>query len=376
MNPPATGGWLFGRRTDLAVFGGSALVSFALVGLGWAGGFLRGDTPLWAWVVAVVLVDVAHVWSTAWRVYFDPVELRRRPWLYLGGPALVYVLCVVLHLQSPGLFWRVLAYAAVFHFVRQQYGWVALYRRRAGDHSRVDRWIDTAAIYAATVYPILHWHTDLSKSFHWFIAGDFVPGLPAWIDPPLRALHFAILGVYLLRQLQRVARGEGVCWGKQVVVLSSWACWYGGIVWLDSDYAFTVTNVFIHGVPYMALLWRYGRGRHGSGEGALAQVFSGSWLVFYLVLAALAFSEELLWDALVWGDHPQLFGVWGEVLTGTAASLVVPLLAVPQAAHYLLDGFIWRVGPRNPDLGEVLGLASAPVSAPETPAEAGASPAA
>ena len=50
-------------------------------------------------------------------------------------------------------FWRVLAYVAVFHFVRQQYGWVALYRRRLGHHSRLDRVLDDAAIYSRDALP-------------------------------------------------------------------------------------------------------------------------------------------------------------------------------------------------------------------------------
>ena len=55
--------------------------------------------------------------------------LRRRPdrGLRRRRPAL---------LASPQLFWRVLAYLAVLHFVRQQYGWVALYRAAARATSR------------------------------------------------------------------------------------------------------------------------------------------------------------------------------------------------------------------------------------------------
>ena len=34
----------------------------------------------------------------------------------------------------------------------------------------------------------------------------------------------------------------------------------------------------------------------------------------------------------------------------SALALVVPLLAVPQLTHYLLDGFVWRVRSENPVL--------------------------
>ena len=70
------------------------------------------------------------MWSTAYRVYLDPAEMRRRRGLYLAIPLLAYVAGVLAYSLGPALFWRVLAYVAVIHFVRQQYGWLALYRRR------------------------------------------------------------------------------------------------------------------------------------------------------------------------------------------------------------------------------------------------------
>ena len=41
---------------------------------------------------------------------------------------------MALYSRGELVFWRALAYLAVFHFVRQQYGWMALYRARMGEH--------------------------------------------------------------------------------------------------------------------------------------------------------------------------------------------------------------------------------------------------
>ena len=109
-------------------------------------GILDGPTPRWGWVAMILLVDVAHVYSTAFRVYFDAGEFRRRPALYVGVPLAGFAIGWALYSESEMLFWRVLAYLAVFHFVRQQYGWMALYRARGGEGAGVGRWIDTAAI--------------------------------------------------------------------------------------------------------------------------------------------------------------------------------------------------------------------------------------
>src|SRR5829696_7517780 len=128
--------WLFSPRVDVCVFGGSALVSLVLLWVGARAGVLEADSPDWAWVPAVLLVDVAHVYATAFRVYFDAEELKRRAALYLLAPIIAYVMGVALYSESDALFWRALAYLAVFHFVRQQYGWVALYRARGGERGR------------------------------------------------------------------------------------------------------------------------------------------------------------------------------------------------------------------------------------------------
>ena len=348
--------WLVSARWDVAVFGGSAALAFALLVWGRLTGALENVTPPWAWVVTVLAVDVAHVWATAYRVYLDPEERLRRPGLYLGVPLAAYAVGVVLYSASSGTFWRVLAYLAVFHFVRQQYGWVALYRRRLGVSSRLDRVLDDAAIYSATVYPILWWHAHLPREFEWFIEGDFLPGLPTGAADALLPVHLLVSAAYVVRQVQLRAQHRPTSAGKDLVIASTWLTWYVGIVVLDSDYAFTVTNVLVHGIPYLALVWVYGRGRFGGGANPLAGVFHPrGWPLYLASLIVVAWIEEWGWDRFVWHERAGLFP--GPDLTPSAAALalLVPLLALPQSTHYLLDAWIWRVK-GNPGLARRLGL--------------------
>lgn len=339
--------WLFSARVDLAVFLGSAVVALALLPIGGQLGVLYGDSPEWTWVTAILLIDVAHVWSTTFRVYLDKDELSRRPWLYAMVPMLAWVGGVTLYSEGPLLFWRVLGYMAVFHFVRQQYGWVALYRARVGERERLGRYFDTAVIYAATVFPLVYWHCHLPREFWWFIPGDFASA-PAALATVLEPVYWALMVGYLLRAAvlwTRHVHGGGeraiVNPGKDIVVVTTAVCWYVGIVALNSDYAFTVTNVIIHGVPYFALIYWYGRKRQQAGKGGRAmRVFArGPWL-FVGLLWLVAYLEELFWARAVWQDRTWLFGdswnldEWHVYL--------VPLLAVPQATHYILDGFIWK----------------------------------
>jgi hypothetical protein len=328
---------------DLAAFAGVALASVALVlAAPWLGAV--GDTPPWAWVLLVVCVDVAHVWSTVFRTYLDGEELRRRPGLYSAAPLVAYGVGVLAHLVSPGTFWRLFAYVAVFHFVRQQYGWVALYNRKPRVPD-AERRLDAAAIYAVTVGPVVWWHANLPRAFWWFVENDFLSGLPRWVGTAALAAHFAVLAAWAGLQARRVLRGEGLQVGKVLFVLATWVTWYGGIVLARDDFAFTVMNVLQHGVPYFALLLRYARGRHAEGGyGSLGVLVRAGLPGFLLFLSALALAEELLWDRLVWHDRPSLFGESGFTLAPDVLALVVPLLALPQVTHYVLDAFVWKPG--------------------------------
>ena len=166
-------GWVWGLRADLLVFAGSACAALALIALAPLLAPGDGALPAWGFLLFVVAIDVAHVHSTLFRTYFDRAELARRPLLYAGVPLACFAVGLLLHSHSSALFWRVLAYVALTHFIRQQVGWVAIYRARAGGATKLSRVIDDAAIYAATLYPVLYWHTT-PRAFAWFVPGDFV----------------------------------------------------------------------------------------------------------------------------------------------------------------------------------------------------------
>jgi len=330
--------WLFSREIDLSVFLGSAVVSLILLGLGWQLGILNEDSPDWTWISAVLLIDVAHVWSTSFRVYFDVEEFKRRVWLYTLVPVFGYAVGVALYSEGELVFWKILALIAVFHFVRQQYGWVNLYRAKLKETSQTTWWIDAVTIYIATVYPLAFWMTRLPRNFEWFVANDFF-ALPQIVETILFPIYISALIVYFGKSIYLYFTQGFLNIGKDIVVATTAVCWYVGIVFFNSDYAFTVTNVIIHGVPYFALIYFYARSRRETASG-FYQTLSSNWIIFLATLWALAYVEEIFWHRGVWHERNWMFGAdwdweaWKMYL--------VPLLAVPQLTHYVLDGFIWK----------------------------------
>jgi hypothetical protein len=304
-------------------------------------------SPL-AWVALVLLIDVAHVHSTWFRTYFDRAQFRARAGLYVAVPLLSWALGVAIHASSAALFWTVLAYLAAFHFVRQQYGFLKLYARREPSWSeapglwRFKPHLDAAAVYLATLYPLLFWHAHLeTRKIHWFLEGDFVSlgGLEFLLPVAQVAWGLALAG-FVLTEAWLGFRN----WGKLLWVAGTAFSWWLGIVGTNGDLPFTFTNVIPHGIPYFALLWASGQ---RAGQPPLFRWRAG-WLVLVGGAIAFSFLEEAFWAGWIWRETYGIFGAFlrwlPPVQDPTLLALLVPLLALPQIVHYVLDGFIWRGG--------------------------------
>jgi hypothetical protein len=192
--------------------------------------------------------------------------------------------------------------------------------------------------YIATLYPLIYWHAHLPRRFWWFLKGDFA-ALPSIIEQLVQPVYWLVLCLYLLRSLYRWTFQDKINPGKDIVVMTTAVCWYVGIVAFNSDYAFTVTNVVIHGVPYLALVYWYARTRRAEAARPYRWLARGP-IFFLMTLWLLAYVEEFFWDRSVWHERGWLFGGAWDVQS--LKMLLIPLLALPQIVHYVLDGFIWR----------------------------------
>lgn len=309
----------------------------------------NGDMPLAGWVVLILLIDVAHVYSTLYRTYFDPSSLGPRRSLLWIIPFAGFMAGVLLYSLDSLLFWRLLAYVAVFHFVRQQYGFMRLYSRKE-KVSKLPALIDKLAVYYATLYPLLYWHLSGQRNFNWFVEGDFLFFRADWLLPFATVLHVLLMAAFLVKEVYFFIRHRYFNLPKFAVIAGTAGSWYFGIVHFNGDLAFTLLNVVSHGIPYMALVWLHGKKTHAKPvreNRFLRLVFSRAGLLIFLgIIFLLAFVEEGLWDRMVWQERGALFGgsfIPGLKLNHQFLSLVVPLLALPQITHYILDGFIWKV---------------------------------
>ena len=297
-------------------------------------------SSLW-WITLVLCIDVSHVYSTLFRLYWDKPTFRKYRTTLTWIPLLGLVVGFALHYYDPMIFWRTLAYVAVFHFIRQQYGFLRLYARKE-KAGRFSKTLDTVAIYNATLYPLLYWHIHLTGKLSWFVAGDFIALEADQADLFFKAVFVIIMIAYIVKECWHSYKNSLLNIPKNMIMLGTYASWYVGIILFEGDLIFTLLNVVAHGIPYMGLIWIYGEKKStGKFSFTLKGVF-----IFLAALFALAYFEESIWDMFVWKDHPDIFPFLtnaSPLTNPVAISILVSVLVLPQITHYILDGFIWRL---------------------------------
>ncbi|SDQ32626.1 hypothetical protein SAMN05421664_1155 [Chryseobacterium soldanellicola] len=299
---------------------------------------LENHYSFYTWLFLIVFVDVAHVYSTLFKTYFVKEEVQKRKLLYYGIPILSWVLGLILYQFGSLTFWSVLALVAVFHFIRQQYGFMRIYARF--EPNNWNKRIDEVAVYSATVFPMLYWFKT-PRAFTWFVENEFnlFQNLPDYTNF-ITVLYVLILSVWIIKTVFEVFKAKQINVPKITLITGTYLSWYFGIVYFNNDLVFTFMNVISHGIPYVALIYIREIEQKNSQELNKLSIFKSTFgiFLFIVVIVVFAFFEEFLWEVFIWREHFsfdfQLSLNWFQFL--------IPLLVVPQLTHYLLDGFIWR----------------------------------
>lgn len=303
---------------------------------------LESSYSFYTWLFLIVFVDVAHVYSTLFKTYLVKGQVQKRKLLYWGIPILSWLLGIALFQFGNLTFWSVLALVAVFHFIRQQYGFMRIYARFEPDNW--SKRIDEVAVYAATIYPMLFWFKT-PRAFTWFVSNEFsgfkkLPDYTGFIT----VLYVVILIIWISKTVFDAVKTRKLNIPKISLITGTYLSWYLGIVYFNDDLIFTFLNVISHGIPYIALIYIREIKQKDNEQLNRLLIFKSVTGIFLFVgvILAFAFFEEFLWETLVWKEHFSL----NFTISETILPFLIPLLAVPQLTHYLLDGFIWRT-PKN-----------------------------
>ena len=350
--------WIYSKKFDLlAIIGPPVAVTLIVLAFGHRMAAVD-DAPLWLWILLVLGIDVAHVYSSLFRTYLDKEEFQRRRTLYIAVPLLSWGAGILLYaLAGAGVFWGAVAYFAIYHFVRQQYGFFMLYRR-GEPVGGLDYRLDQVVIYLATLYPLVYWHT-YGRNFQWFDNFEVIRIPSVWPELILRVVYVGAMAAFFWKEISRWRATGELNVGKIGLLFATAAAWATGIILFNGNLTFMLVNIVSHGVPYMALIWIYQyrkKANEAHAANGFLRFFQLKYVPFYiLILLGLAFVEEGVWDWFVWKEHANLFGNMHWSLPAAALAVLVPLLTMPQVTHYVLDAFIWRVNKKSKEVRAVIG---------------------
>jgi hypothetical protein len=360
-------GWLFSKGLDLSILFLPIWIMWAVF-LGYQNQLENTTLPMWMWVIFILGIDVSHVWSTLFRTYADKDDYKSHKRLLWIAPVICIATSISILSFSILWFWRVMAYLAIFHFIKQQYGFTAIYGAKSKVVNRFKKInIDKTIIYIATIYPVIFWHFNSQSTFNWFVEGDFLA--PNFIHSNqieliffiLNFIYWSVIGLWILIEIKSQRANTNRHWGKVLWVTTTALNWWLGIVYFNSDLVFSVSNVLAHGVPYLMLIYLY---KLKKEEITTHKTTTYAWcirwglkLIFSIFI--LAFIEEYFWDMFVRNEMGSFFefiypyrfkpltASWGLIIA-------TAILSLPQQVHYIVDGYIWKMDERNQLLKPIL----------------------
>ncbi len=229
-------------------------------------------------------------------------------------------------------------------------------------------------IYFGMLYPVFYWHINTARNFSWFIEGDFFNLRSALTSLPfinqstllisnniLTATYFLVIIAWLTEEIYHHRKGALYFpWGKWLWILTTALNWFIGIVYFNSDFVFSLTNVVAHGIPYLALIFFYTERKKAQAAGKFTISSALINVIFMLmVVFILALGEEYLWDMFMYRDNENFFQQiltypFRALETPFAQALALAFLSTPQVAHYIIDGYIWKANSKNPYIKSLL----------------------
>ena len=350
--------WIVSKRYDLAFIFGGALASLAVPFLVmWNAALL--PILFWTWLL---VFDGTHLWAAYSRTYLDRQFRKTDGKLLLWSPVVILfpITAIALFFLSGSMrpieIFLVLAQGwAYYHLVRQHYGFLSLYDRKAGANPtthKINKWTLYVTLWSAYLYFLI------SHPINRRVSG--LPELPFlnWIAAIVCAGSAVLFLVYHLWKRSHSAASlfTAVC-----------ACLYAAIFfWIapmepfftgarnivQSFLLIAIMMTLFHNIQYHAIVWHYNRKKYGDASFGAATYFNKSFPVY----AAVAVLFATIYVAAAWfsTEYPSLSGEFSE-------PAFVPIAFVLWWGvlfhHYYLDQKIWRVS-KTKDLQQQLGIAA------------------
>jgi len=360
--------WIIGRTADLTCLIGGALVAYGFL----AAHLVFGVAAVTIYMLWVLAIDGPHVFATLSRTYLDGREraahgalLRWSLCFFALGPFAVAASAAVGGRLPYDLFLTFCSAWAYWHVVRQHYGVMVLYKKKAQDTALADDRVDSLALYAGLLAPIVSFVLHNGRT----LAMIGLDAPPPWAQQASLAawgVFAAALLALAARQLACLRAGVRINWTKLLFLaaaISVSAVLFSAPVAARIQYeaVFPIVTSF-HNVQYLAIVWFFHQNRRAAPERRRRVaplivrslwIYLAAGLIFtiaYRVLLGCVFSAWPGCDV----------GMQNVALPAglTVSDLGVGFLWGFALHHYYLDQKIWHVR-RDPAVSRDLRLDAA-----------------
>ena len=334
-------------------------------------GAIAGTSPRVALEVTmwVLLLDWGHIFAQWFRIYSNPLESMRNRWLYPASLIiLVIFFWIYLRLEQQGLA-TFLVYLVMFHFMKQQYGYLRYLGRDEYRHHPWMRWLEDSYFYLGVLTPILSWHVSLPGQLKQEVWGQEL-WRHAWFTPLfwLSLTFYALSALFYWGMQWRLCReNRFIPLTKYLLLIMPHLGWASVSLFPEQGLTYRLLIILYHDASYFYFVWAIARRDQRLQEGESARFFHWtSWagLPIY-VLAISLVSDVVRWlchegrnfDGLI--ERPSLLlwllpegwtklalqwaNQWLQTMSPENLSDVAwaTFFAI-QAHHYFIDRFLWK----------------------------------
>lgn len=281
-----------------------------------------GDESIIYALLATAIIDSGHVYTTSWRTFLHPEELKSSK-IYFILPGILFFIFFLWHNSGMKGLWSFVVYATLFHHVRQVYGFSKWYQ---GLNKRQDKTSDYF-LYSLCIFPMIAYH------FREGVPGNYYSDTDLFLTPNNTVLkvsyiiYAGILAGWIVREMRLWKEGTREI--NRLLSVGFPALVYGYCFFVARTFSQVLFPLlFIHGVPYIAVL---GQSLYRTRKNRFRN-FSMALLIVSFTAVIFGLGESWFESNVISSADPINY----------LTSFLVGVWLTPLFCHYLFDAIIWK----------------------------------
>ena len=339
---PYSQSWVFSQTEDLWIFIGPLVLSYLILAImHFSGMGIYKDGPSYFYYLIALFVDGSHGITTFVRLSQKQDISKPQKTFFFFLPILIWlVIWSLIEINLPYIE-ILISYFAIYHFIKQQYGWMRITSVKTQSLTAKEELLDKIMIYNVTLFPILYW-SFIKTNFGWYGPEDIIKFYDyPWMKSFLIIVHTLILVIYTYSQIKANKLRNQIPWGKYQIILVTWIAWVIPIVILESHIAKVLCFAIPHGLQYYYINFKVSPQEHNKTLTKSPRSQIAHLLRFYVTFVLIEFFI-MLTDKKIIEHLSSYFIAYQKPEAGFLA-----FVSIFQIWHFIADGYIWKIKSKN-----------------------------